>query len=190
MSLLYSINDLKLKVYDTRSIVNRRQVLMDFNNIKTGYGQMNFQYDAQRKRFNLIREESNYEPQNPRPLFSLCDYSMTEANIKPHEQDILQLSIRRRMRSFHRGLGGMPKQQLIEADMHSVTCIHSSNLRGNIYRIAGEKRELSPGYMFLLSPPKQGISWVPSEMILEDVEDDGYEDTVAISYFRAGNHPY
>lgn len=187
MSLLYNIPHLKLKAYDTRSLINRNQLLTDFNRLPNKYhAQMVFEFNQSLKRFDIVEDDTNARPMNLRPYIVLCGHSIHESNIEPLQNDRIEVHIRRRVRSY-RERWTIPRPFGISADMHSITCVNAANIRNNLYSIADVRKELSPGYMFLATDPKASEAWCISDMDLLDPNDEGIEDTVSISFYKNNN---
>lgn len=188
MTLLTKHSSIGLTVWDSKSLINNRNILPDFhsfnNNKSFQSKKLILDLPENSKEF-IINKNSTYKPLNMKPLYQIFDHILQSNNIKPKKNDKIICEAQRRI--IHPYMNNeLYKELPIESTILTIVCINQINLKGNIYTFISNfdsiKKELSTNYMFILMK-NSNINIIPSALMLDKPSEEGIEDILVISYF-------
>lgn len=203
MTLLNKHNNIGLSVWDTKSLINNRNIIPDFHSFNNhqSFQTKNFKVEFFKdSKFNIESDSGldlykYYKPLNIKSIYKVFDHILHSTNHYPKENDKIICNIQRRIiKPFL--IDEMMTELPIKSNVLAIVCINQVNIKSNVYRFITEdnneiKKDLSPNFMFILEKKvkdKQNITLIPSELVLEKMNHEGIEDLLLISYFIDDNN--
>lgn len=192
MTLLIKHPNIGLSVWDTKSLVNNRNIIPDFHtfNNNQSFQSKKFTINFSSKSKFDIDKNNTYKPLNIKSIYKIFDHILQSTNCDPRENDKLICNIQRRIiQPFL--IDEMTTELPIKSNILAIVCINQVNIKSNIYRfIKGDnneiRKDLSQNFMFIVEQGKEkkDVILVPSELVLEKQNHEGIEDLLLISYFK------
>jgi hypothetical protein len=193
MTRLTNISSVGMQIWDYHPIVNPRSLVPGFNKlpIKSRFGSCSntFAFDDAEKRFIPTPQALLCTMIDPKPSYRLMQHVLNISNQVPKHGDIIEFRMQRRIISPLQQEHNFRNRSNLEvcSDTFAIACVSASNLQSNVYEISrGHEKalqELSPGFLFVIAN-SMNTSIAPSQPKVIDVIQEGYEDSIIISYFK------
>lgn len=184
MSLLYKYPRIgNLHVYDTASIVNKSNMMIDFNRIQNNK-QLSWTMNP-KLQLAMDHSTTNFHPLNFNPILNISELVLSQHIKKVNYKDRLSVTYQRRKKlPFSDYL--IPQDIKIKPDFYAIMCVNLYNTDTNLYTIKNNDnrilKELSQGYMFVFTNDKE-LNITPSENLPVNLNEETIEDTLILSYY-------
>ncbi len=199
MTLITNYPTLKMQVHDLRRTINIHSMIPEFHNFSRNqrslYGSLDTIIEYNK---GFITKVDNIKPKNPKVLYKLLDIFLELSEIKELE-DNSNIKIKFQRRKSKAYISEQPPSILFPTTYKKVAIfnVNNYNITNNVYEFMTSrdvtdtmvniaKFELSPGFLCLLNSPNV-IEMTPSSIVINDHYDDGYEDTIILSYTKDNN---
>lgn len=191
MTLLIKNPNIGLSVWDTKSLVNNRNIIPDFHSFDHRQSfqskKMLLDFSSEQSKF-ITNKNSTYNPLHINPLYKIFDHVLHHSKHHPQKNDKLICEAQRRIvHPFT--IEEISSELQIKCNILTIVCINQENIKSNVYSFIDEeetvKRDLSPHFMFMLeNDVKKNIKLIPSDLILMNPNREAMEDILIISYFH------
>ncbi len=203
MTLLTNYQNMNIQVHDLRKTINTHNFTAEFHRCFSNaprpnlYNTKKLLYEYNMTKTEFVIKQDEIRPLNIRPIYKLLDqvlYLMDLSTI--NDKSLIKMKFQRRKACSY--ISDNIPEIFFPEDYKKIGifCVNNHNITNNIYNFNSSaqyktdtlidilKFELSPGFLCILNNTED-ISMIPSSILVQDPYlDDGYEDTIIISYHQ------
>ncbi len=177
-------------------LYNTKKILYEYNMNEFNMNEYNMK-DYNMNKTEFVIKQDEIKPLNIRPIYKLLDQVLYLMNLSTiNDKSLIKMKFQRRKACPYIS-DNIPEIFFPEDYKRiGIFCVNNHNITNNIYNFNSSaqyktdtlidmlKFELSPGFLCILNNTED-ISMIPSSILVQDPYlDDGYEDTIIISYHQ------